>query len=54
MLTPFERNLQFWRQLWRVVERRWGGREGREREGEGGREGREGRERKGEKERAEY
>ena len=24
-LTPFERNLEFWRQLWRVVERRWAG-----------------------------
>ncbi len=23
MLTPFERNLDFWRQLWRVIERRW-------------------------------
>lgn len=22
ILTPFERNLDFWRQLWRVVERR--------------------------------
>lgn len=22
ILTPFERNLEFWRQLWRVVERR--------------------------------
>ena len=21
-LTPFEKNLEFWRQLWRVVERR--------------------------------
>lgn len=23
ILTPFERNLDFWRQLWRVIERRW-------------------------------
>ena len=23
VLTPFEKNLEFWRQLWRVVERRW-------------------------------
>lgn len=22
-LTPFEKNLEFWRQLWRVIERRW-------------------------------
>ena len=22
-MTPFERNLEFWRQLWRVIERRW-------------------------------
>ena len=22
-MTPFERNLEFWRQLWRVLERRW-------------------------------
>lgn len=22
ILTPFERNLDFWRQLWRVIERR--------------------------------
>ena len=22
VITPFEKNLQFWRQLWRVVERR--------------------------------
>lgn len=22
ILTPFERNLEFWRQLWRVIERR--------------------------------
>ena len=22
VLTPFERNIEFWRQLWRVVERR--------------------------------
>ena len=22
LLTPFERNLDFWRQLWRVIERR--------------------------------
>ncbi len=22
VLTPFERNLEFWRQLWRVIERR--------------------------------
>ena len=21
MITPFERNLEFWRQLWRVIER---------------------------------
>ncbi|EDK97740.1 large subunit GTPase 1 homolog (S. cerevisiae), isoform CRA_a [Mus musculus] len=25
ILTPFERNLDFWRQLWRVIERRWPG-----------------------------
>ena len=24
IFTPFEKNLQFWRQLWRVVERRYG------------------------------
>ena len=23
ILTPFERNLDFWRQLWRVIERRF-------------------------------
>ena len=23
ILTPFERNLDFWRQLWRVIERRY-------------------------------
>ena len=23
MITPYERNLDFWRQLWRVVERRY-------------------------------
>ena len=23
LLTPFERNLDFWRQLWRVIERRY-------------------------------
>jgi large subunit GTPase 1 len=23
VLTPFERNLDFWRQLWRVIERRY-------------------------------
>jgi large subunit GTPase 1 len=23
ILTPFEKNLEFWRQLWRVVERRF-------------------------------
>ena len=23
ILTPFEKNLEVWRQLWRVVERRW-------------------------------
>jgi large subunit GTPase 1 len=22
LLTPYEKNLEFWRQLWRVVERR--------------------------------
>lgn len=22
-LTPFEKNLEFWRQLWRVIERRY-------------------------------
>jgi hypothetical protein len=22
LITPFERNLEFWRQLWRVIERR--------------------------------
>ena len=22
VITPFERNLDFWRQLWRVIERR--------------------------------
>ena len=22
LLTPFEKNLEFWRQLWRVIERR--------------------------------
>ena len=24
VMTPFERNLDFWRQLWRVIERRFG------------------------------
>lgn len=23
LLTPYEKNLEFWRQLWRVVERRF-------------------------------
>ena len=23
IMTPFERNLDFWRQLWRVIERRY-------------------------------
>ena len=23
IMTPYERNLDFWRQLWRVIERRW-------------------------------
>ena len=23
IMTPFEKNLDFWRQLWRVIERRW-------------------------------
>ena len=23
VITPFERNLDFWRQLWRVIERRY-------------------------------
>lgn len=25
VLTPFEKNLHFWRQLWRVIEKRWAG-----------------------------
>ena len=25
LLTPFEKNLEVWRQLWRVIERRCGG-----------------------------
>lgn len=24
LLTPFEKNLEVWRQLWRVIERRYG------------------------------
>jgi len=23
ILTPFEKNIEFWRQLWRVIERRY-------------------------------
>ena len=29
VLTPFEKNLLFWRQLWRVIEKRWEGSEPR-------------------------
>ena len=25
VITPYEKNLEFWRQLWRVIERRWTG-----------------------------